>query len=249
MKTNKNGRVCQAQGFVGAKPMCAGARDEFWRLGSAVYLFSMPDTIGAMKPQIRRIKPERRARRITAFALIFLPSLLVFLILWQLRWVPVQGQARSSLQVGSASFSDGGTIPNRHTCDGEDVSPALHWPHPPTGTKSFAVVMNDPDAPVDFTHWIVYNIPPGVWGLAEGASARGGMPKGSAEGTNDFRRLGYGGPCPPPGKPHHYVIRLYALDIPLDLLPGATRKQLDAAMERHILAEGQFVGIYRRASD
>jgi hypothetical protein len=75
------------------------------------------------------------------------------------------------------------------------------------------------------------------------------MPKGSAEGTNDFRRLGYGGPCPPPGKPHHYVIRLYALDIPLDLLPGATRKQLDAAMERHILAEGQFVGIYRRASD
>ena len=158
-----------------------------------------------MKPRMRRIKLERHAQRITAVALIFLPGLLVFLILCPLRSIPVQGQARSSLQVGSVSFSDGGTIPNRHTCDGEDVSPALHWSHPPAGTKSFAVVMNDPDAPVDFTHWMVYNIPPGVWGLAEGASARGAMPQGSAEGTNDFRRLGYGGPCPPPGKPHHYV--------------------------------------------
>ncbi len=200
-----------------------------------------------MKPRMRRIKLERHAQRITAFALIFLPGLLVFLILCPLRSIPVQGQARSSLQVGSVSFSDGGTIPNRHTCDGEDVSPALHWSHPPAGTKSFAVVMNDPDAPVDFTHWMVYNILPGVLGLAEGASARGGMPQGSAEGTNDFRRLGYGGPCPPPGKPHRYVIRLYALDIRLDLPPGATRKQLDAAIERHILAEGQIAGIYQRA--
>jgi Raf kinase inhibitor-like YbhB/YbcL family protein len=180
--------------------------------------------------------------------MLFLPSLVVFVLLWQWRSVPVQGQARSRLQVSSVSFSDGGTIPSRYTCVGEDVSPALHWSHPPPGTKSFAVVMDDPDAPVDFTHWIAYNIPPGVLGLAEGASAQAAMPHGSAEGTNDFRRFGYAGPCPPPGKPHHYLLRLYALDIRLDSPPGATRKQLDSAIERHIVAEGQIIGIYQRAS-
>ena len=108
--------------------------------------------------------------------------------------------------------------------------------------------MNDPDAPVDFTHWIAYNIPPDVSGLAEGASAQAAMPDGSAEGTNDFRRHGYAGPCPPAGKPHHYVFRLYALDIRLDSPPRTTRKQLESAIERHIVAEGQIIGIYQRAS-
>lgn len=201
-----------------------------------------------MKLQTRGINAEGRATRTTVVAVLFLASLPVFVALWQLRSVPVEGQARSPLQVGSVSFSDGGTIPSRYTCDGEDVSPALHWSHPPTGTKSFAVVMNDPDAMVDFTHWLAYNIPPDVRELALGASVQAAMPHGSAEGTNNFRRLGYGGPCPPPGKPHHYVFRLYALDIRLDLPPGATRKQLDSAIEGHIVAEGQIIGIYQRAS-
>ena len=201
-----------------------------------------------MRAQMRRIKYERCARRIPVFAILFFPGLLVFVILGQLRSVAAEGQARSSLEVSSASFSDGGTIPSRYTCDGEDMSPALKWSHPPAGTKSFVVVMNDPDAPIDFTHWMVYDIPPGVFGLTEGALARGAMPKGSAEGTNDFNRPGYGGPCPPVGKPHHYVFRLYALDIRLDSRPGATRKQLDSAIARHIVAEGQIIGTYQRAS-
>jgi Raf kinase inhibitor-like YbhB/YbcL family protein len=216
--------------------------------GFGCLAISMLDVGGAMKPQTRSIKVQGRARRITIFALVFLPSLLVFVILWQLRSVAVQGQARSRLEVSSASFSDGGSIPRRYTCDGEDISPTLKWSHPPAGTKSFALVMDDPDAPANFTHWMVYDIPADVLELTEAASARGAMPKGSAEGTNDFNRPGYGGPCPPPGKPHHYVIHLYALDIRLDLPPGATRKRLDSAIERHRVAEVRIIGIYRRAS-
>ena len=201
-----------------------------------------------MKPQTSKIKLEGRTGRIIAFALFFLSTLVVFLVFCQLRTVPAQGQTRSSLRVSSASFSNGGAIPRQFTCDGADASPSLQWSAAPHGTRSLALVMNDPDAPVDFTHWIAYNIPPAVLGLAEGASTRGAMPKGSAEGTNDFRNTGYGGPCPPVGKPHHYVLRIYALDVRLDLPPGATRKQLDSAIERHIVAEGQIVGVYRRAS-
>jgi Raf kinase inhibitor-like YbhB/YbcL family protein len=181
--------------------------------------------------------------------MLSLPSLLVYLFLWQLPLVPAQGQARSSLQVSSASFSDGGSIPQQFTCDGADGSPNLQWPAAPAGTKSFAIVMDDPDAPVDFTHWLVYNIPPGVHELTQGASAQAAMPRGSAEGANDFRRLGYGGPCPPAGKPHHYGFRIYALDIRLDLPPGAARKQLDSAIKQHIVAEGQIIGIYQRTNE
>jgi len=201
-----------------------------------------------MKPEMQKIKHKWRARQMAVFVMLFLPSLLVFVILWQLPSAPAQGQARSSLLVRSSSFSDGGSIPRRFTCDGAGDSPNLQWPVVPAAAKSVAIVMNDPDAPVDFTHWIAYNIPPSVWGLAEGASARDAMPKGSAEGTNDFRRAGYAGPCPPAGKSHHYVIRIYDLDIRLDLPPGATRRQLSSAIERHILAEGQIVGTYQRAS-
>jgi hypothetical protein len=181
--------------------------------------------------------------------MLFLFNLLVFLFLWQLPLVPAQGQARSSLQVSSASFSDGGSIPQQFTCDGADDSPNLQWPAAPAGTKSFAIVMDDPDAPADFTHWLVYNIPPGVHELAQGAPAQAAMPRGSAEGANDFRRLGYGGPCPPAGKPHHYVFRIYALDIRLDLPPGAARKQLDSEIKQHIVAEGQIIGIYQRTNE
>ncbi len=201
-----------------------------------------------MKPQTRTIKPQRRTKRITASAMLSLPSLLVFLFLWQVPLVPAQSQGRPSLVVRSSDFSDGGPIPRRFTCDGADASPSLQWPAPPAGTKSFALVMDDPDARVDFTHWLVYNIPPEVRELAVGASAKAAMPHGSAEGTNDFRSLGYGGPCPPAGKPHHYVFRLYALDVRLDLPPRAARKQLDSAIESHIVAEGQIIGIYRRLS-
>lgn len=201
-----------------------------------------------MKPQMRKNRVEMPTTRITAFAMLSLTSVLVFLFLWQWPSLTAQGQVRPSLLVRSADFSDGGAIPRRFTCDGVGLSPNLRWPAAPAGTKSFAIVVDDPDAPVDFTHWLAYNIPPDIRELAQGASAQAAMPRGSAQGINDFRSLGYGGPCPPTGKPHHYVFRLYALDIRLDLPPRAARKQLDSAIEGHIVAEGRIVGIYQNTN-
>jgi Raf kinase inhibitor-like YbhB/YbcL family protein len=193
--------------------------------------------------KMKRIAPG--LKRICVFASVSLSCLLASVLLWRLS-EPVQVQARASLWVRSSSFADGALIAGRLTCDGANLSPQLHWQSAPRGTKSFAIVMDDPDTPTDFTHWLVYNFAPGVRELAEGASTEGAMPQGSAEGKNDFGRPGYGGPCPPRGNPHHYVFRVYALDLLLDLRPGATRKQLDAAIDGHIVAQGQIVGIYQR---
>jgi hypothetical protein len=161
---------------------------------------------------------------------------------------PAEGQANPGLNVTSSSFSEGGAMPQRLTCDGEDISPNLQWRAGPYGTKSFAMVMDDPDAPIDFTHWIAFNIPASTRQLAEGASMHSTLPSGSAEGGNSFGRIGYGGPCPPPGKLHHYIFRLYALDMSLTLPPGAEMNQVKAAIARHILAEGRIVGLYQRAN-
>lgn len=158
-----------------------------------------------------------------------------------------QGQPAQPLRVESSSFANGGSIPAGNTCDGADISPALKWSVPPAGTRSIAIVMHDPDALFDFTHWIVFNIPPGIQSLPEGASEQGGMPQGSSEGVNDFNEPKYGGPCPPGSKPHHYVFHVYALDLRLNLLEGASRKQLDPAISGHILAGGEITGTYRRS--
>ncbi len=186
----------------------------------------------------------RRARSHTP--VVFLAMLVVTLAC---RHEPKAAQARDriSIWVGSSSFT--GAIPQRFTCDGAGVSPALTWSSPPTGTKSLAIVMHDPDAPINFTHWIVFDIPPGTSALAEGASTEGAMPEGSSEGINDFGRPGYGGPCPPSGRPHHYRFHVFALDARFGLPPGANRKQLESAMNGHILAEGEIVGVYRRAGE
>ena len=202
-----------------------------------------------MNPEMRTIKAGRRTKPITAAAILFLVCMLAVFALWRRQSVLAHEEAHAALRIQSMSFSNGGAIPRRYTCDGENRSPDLEWASAPAGTKSFAVVMSDPDAPIDFTHWLAYNIPPSDRGLAEGASAHGAMPQGSAEGTNSFGRFGYGGPCPPPGKPHHYVFRLYALDIPLSLPPGAARGQLESAISDHVLAEGQIIGIYRRTTE
>lgn len=159
---------------------------------------------------------------------------------------PVEVQADQSMELKSTSFSDGASIPARYTCDGDGVSPSLDWSGAPASTKSYALVLHDPDAPVDFTHWVAYDIPPGVHQLAEGASNGGAMPSGSAEGVNGFRRMGYGGPCPPGGKAHHYIFLLYALDTNLGLRAGATREQVQSAMQSHIVATGRLVGTYGR---
>jgi len=157
-----------------------------------------------------------------------------------------QGQKLPILDVKSSDFANGGNIPPRFTCDGADVSPNLQWSAPPAGTKSLALVMHDPDALIDFTHWVIYSIPSGSRSLANNATQQSTMPDGSAEGVNDFGRSGYGGPCPPGSKPHRYVFHLYALDMRLDLPAGAARKELNTAIRGHILAEGQIMGTYRR---
>lgn len=161
---------------------------------------------------------------------------------------PGDVQAGESMQLKSTSFPDGAGIPSRYTCDGAGVSPNLQWSGAPAATRSFALVVHDPDAPVDFTHWVVYNIPPAVHELPEGASA-GAMPSGSEEGTNGFRNAGYGGPCPPGSKPHHYNFLVYALNAKLDLPSGATRQQLESAMKGHIVASGRIVGTYKRGGE
>ena len=159
----------------------------------------------------------------------------------------MRAAAQAAFTVDSSSFTNGGAMPQRLTCDGSNLSPQLRWMAGPTGTKTFALVMDDPDAPVDFTHWIAFDLPASARQLAEGASRHAAMPAGSAEGVNSFGGAGYGGPCPPPGKPHHYIFRLYALDIRLALPPGAEKKRVEAAIAGHVLAQGRIVGIYQRA--
>ncbi len=149
-----------------------------------------------------------------------------------------------SLTVASASFATGTPIPRRFTCDGANVSPELHWSAAPAGAGSLALVVEDPDAPVLFTHWIVYNLPPQTRSLPENASAQMHLPPGSSQGINNFGAIGYGGPCPPPGRPHRYVFRIYALNARLDFPAGMTRVQFDAAIRGHILASGSTMAIY-----
>jgi Raf kinase inhibitor-like YbhB/YbcL family protein len=157
-----------------------------------------------------------------------------------------QGAASATLHVSSASFSDGQAIPQKLTCDGADLSPGLQWQPPPANTKSYAIVMIDPDAPVEFTHWLAYDIPADTHALPEGASTPSERLGHGTEGINGFGKIGYGGPCPPAGKPHHYVFRVYALDTKLDLPDGQGKDQVLAAIKGHVLAEGEIVGLYAR---
>ena len=150
------------------------------------------------------------------------------------------------MRISSSSFSDGAKMPPRLTCDGEDLSPQVQIPSPPAGTKSFAIVMDDPDAPAAFVHWLAYGIPADTRELAEGASAPSHPLEHAAEGINGFGRAGYGGPCPPEGKPHHYVLRVYALDVLPPLAAGANAAEVNAAMRAHVLAEGRITGLYAR---
>jgi Raf kinase inhibitor-like YbhB/YbcL family protein len=138
-------------------------------------------------------------------------------------------------------------IPKKFTCDAADVSPALTWANAPSGTESFALIADDPDAPVGtWTHWIAWDIPASSTGLPEGVPKQEALPDGTRQGRNDFKRIGYGGPCPPPGKPHRYFFRLYALDAKLTLNPGATRHELERAMDGHVLARAEVIGKYGR---
>ncbi len=151
------------------------------------------------------------------------------------------------MQVSTKSFSAGGEIPKRYTCDGADVSPQLSWSDPPQGSQSLALIADDPDAPRGtWTHWVVYDLPARTKELAEDVRKVDQIPGGGSQGRNDFGKIGYGGPCPPPGKPHRYFFRVFALDKTLGLKPGASRKEVENAMQGHVLEQGEVMGRYGR---
>ena len=151
-----------------------------------------------------------------------------------------------SFTIKATAFPNGGTISQKYTCDGPDLSPELSWAGAPPRTQSLALIADDPDAPVGtWTHWIIWNIPPGTT-LPEGVAKTETLQDGTRQGKNDFKRIGYGGPCPPPGKPHRYFFKLYALDTKLDVKAGANRNELESAMKGHVLSQAELMGRYGR---
>jgi Raf kinase inhibitor-like YbhB/YbcL family protein len=146
------------------------------------------------------------------------------------------------MELTSTAFADGAAIPLKHTCDGENISPPLAWSFCPGGTRSLALIVHDPDAPSgDFIHWLAWNIDPAPGGLGNGTPA-------PAEGSNGRGKAGYMGPCPPPGDgPHRYFHELHALDAAVDLEPGASREQLEEALDGHVLGKAQLIGTFERS--
>ena len=162
---------------------------------------------------------------------------------------PFPNNKRSTVAfaISASSFSNGGNIPKKFTCDGTDQSPQLSWTDPPPRTKTLALLVDDPDAPIgNWNHWTLWNVPPTVRSLPEGMSKDANLPDGSQQGFNDFRKHGYNGPCPPPGKPHRYYFRLFALDVKLTLKENASKRELEAALKGHLLAQAEWMGRYAR---
>lgn len=193
-----------------------------------------------------------KGRRSVFGILILLLAVVVLLAVWILYWRKhnaedlVDAGTVPALTVTSSSFVDGGTMPSKYTCDGGDVSPQLSISAPPAATKSLVWIVYDTDSPVVFVHWVAFNLPPTLRDLPEGASTQPGGLQGGIQGSNDFDKTGYGGPCPPGRKPHHYVFRVYALDSLLQLGTDATREKVTEAAKGHVLAEGRIVGLYTR---
>lgn len=160
------------------------------------------------------------------------------------------GQAeggREKMDVRSSAFGEGDKIPPDFTCDGADMSPPIEWFGVPANAQSLALIAEDPDVPSgNWTHWLVYDLPPDLTQLPAGISSRNKLPTGGSQGRTDFKALGYRGPCPPSGT-HRYFFRVYALDAMLHLKSGATKKELLQAMQGHILAEGVLMGKYNRS--
>jgi Raf kinase inhibitor-like YbhB/YbcL family protein len=154
-----------------------------------------------------------------------------------------------ALKISSPAFADGGAIPAKYTCEGEDTSPALVWSGAPGGTKSLVLIVDDPDAPdpkaprMTWVHWVLYDLPPDSSGLPEGV---GKLPGSTQVGLNDWKRADFGGPCPPIGR-HRYFFKLYALDTTLSQLVNPTKLDVVTAMQGHVLAEAQTMGTYQKA--
>ena len=156
------------------------------------------------------------------------------------------GGINMDIKISSSAFEEGSLIPKKHTCDDADISPPLEWSGIPEGTKEIALICDDPDAPMGtWVHWVVYNLPANTIKLPESIPAIKVLENGTTQGSNDFHKIGYGGPCPPGGT-HRYFFKIYALDVTLNLAPGKTKAELLEAMKGHILGEGQLMGKYKR---
>jgi len=156
-------------------------------------------------------------------------------------------EEKVGINVTSTAFKEGQPIPKQYTCDGINIAPPLEWTGVPKTAKTLAIICDDPDAPAGaWVHWVLYNLPADKIGLIENTPATETLPGGAVQGTNDFKKIGYGGPCPPSGT-HRYFFKLYALDAELPLKPGATKADLEKAMEGHVVALGQLMGTYSRS--
>ncbi len=152
-----------------------------------------------------------------------------------------------SLTVSSPAFTEGGAIPKKYSCDGENISPALNWSGIPQNTKSLALIMDDPDAPIGtFVHWVIYGLESNLKGLPEGVAKSALVTGIGMQGTNDYRKTEYDGPCPPKGSTHRYYFKLYALDIVIEPKTGLSKAAVEKTMQGHILAQGQLMGKFGR---
>lgn len=150
------------------------------------------------------------------------------------------------MKIQSSAFSEGQPIPQKYTCQGEDVSPALSWSDAPPDTKAFAIIADDPDAPAGtWVHWVFFNLPAQTHQLPEGVP-KTEQASGGTQGKNDFKKIGYNGPCPPPGKSHRYFFKLYALGGPLSLKSGSTKQDVEKAIRGHVLSHAETMGTYQR---
>jgi Raf kinase inhibitor-like YbhB/YbcL family protein len=152
----------------------------------------------------------------------------------------------TAVTISSTAFSNGSLIPSQYTCDGANISPPLQWSGLPPSTKALALIVDDPDAPAKtWVHWVLYDLPASTSGLSEDIKPQERLSGGGKQGTNDFKKIGYGGPCPPSGT-HRYFFKLYVLDTETSLNPGATKDELLKAIEGHVVAQGELVGKYKR---
>jgi Raf kinase inhibitor-like YbhB/YbcL family protein len=156
-------------------------------------------------------------------------------------------ETRHKMELTSSAFKEGQPIPTQYTCDGKNISPPLRWKGAPAETQSLALIVDDPDSPTGiWTHWTLFNVPADVSELVEDFAKAHATASSAKDGVNSFKKVGYGGPCPPSGKQHRYFFKLYALDTALNLQPGASRSDIESAMTKHILAMGQLMGTYQR---
>ncbi|MFZ0481338.1 MAG: YbhB/YbcL family Raf kinase inhibitor-like protein [Terriglobales bacterium] len=185
--------------------------------------------------------------RYSLFSLLILCGALCLVLTTASAQSGAKGASAMSFTLRSPDFTDNADIPKQFTCSGEDRSPALEWSGAPAGTKSFALIVDDPDAPAGvWVHWVIFSIPSSAHSLRGGIEKKDQLADGTHQGRNDFDKVGYNGPCPPPGKPHRYFFKLYALDGALALGAGATKADVERAMQGHILGHAEWVGRFGR---